>query len=470
MPITVTCQFCERQFTAKDEHAGKKSQCLACGQSLTIPDPRRPTRQKAKPKKPQEYTCCRCDGRFSVSKVLDVDGTIICTECFAAEDAEKRKRIGRRIFVGVSSVLAAAAIAAVIYFRPAIPWPTSTGDRSSASIVKRTEGAVALVRGEFASGTGFMVSKDVLATNTHVIQAVFVDDIKVYFPSAGEEEYRVESVLHDDETRDLCLLRVSANRESLPLAKRNAFQRGEDIIIIGNPGVGTELILQNAVTKGLLSSETIIDGMLFYQISASINPGNSGGPVLNTRGQVVAIVTLRASQQEGIAFGIPVAVLYDAISEVRRKSEADLQAVNDRFAAKVLFRWMGLSGLSGLIVMDTYVQSWSASIRSGSSAVNGLNSARTMMSASLAELDQIISGRMISQRLRALQRSTALDSKTRNNLLDLWVCVSEVKRYVDEPKGSYNFYSAKASELRDEFDRLVDVLQIQLDTDLGTGG
>ena len=100
------------------------------------------------------------------------------------------------------------------------------------------------------------------------------------------------------------------------VARSYSFVKGEDITVIGNPGLGDEVVLENAISRGVMSSKTVIDGMNFLQINMSINPGNSGGPVFDSGGHVIGVATLKATKAEAMAFCIPVEELQSAISQV----------------------------------------------------------------------------------------------------------------------------------------------------------
>jgi S1-C subfamily serine protease len=106
---------------------------------------------------------------------------------------------------------------------------------------------------------------------------------------------------------------------------------GQKVYAIGNP-----FGLAGTMTRGIISSIRSIRGAEgapiedAIQTDAAINPGNSGGPLLNSRGEVIGINTMIASngaeQSSGIGFAIPIntakAVLADLTryGQVRRPS------------------------------------------------------------------------------------------------------------------------------------------------------
>jgi len=106
---------------------------------------------------------------------------------------------------------------------------------------------------------------------------------------------------------------------------------GQRVYAIGNPfglsGTLTRGIISAIRSIGTQGGAPIEDAI---QTDAAINPGNSGGPLLNSRGEVIGITTLIASngsdQSAGIGFAIPIntakAVLDDfaKYGRVRRPS------------------------------------------------------------------------------------------------------------------------------------------------------
>jgi hypothetical protein len=157
-------------------------------------------------------------------------------------------------------------------------------------------------------GTGFMIRPGVIATNAHVIDGTLPDDIKIFFPSAkGLEQTEFKArVLHFDRKRDLAFLAVEPKVPPLRLPEQFEFKTASEIFVIGSPGFGDKGDqLRNVPARGNLGTRTDVESMPFYQLTIPVNPGNSGGPVFDERGQVIGVITLKATRQEQLAFCIP---------------------------------------------------------------------------------------------------------------------------------------------------------------------
>jgi S1-C subfamily serine protease len=177
-------------------------------------------------------------------------------------------------------------------------------------------------------GSGFVLTKDGrILTNYHVI----ADAQKVEVTLSDKHKYPAQIILQD-RTHDVALLQIHAtNLTPAVLSESRDLQVGENVYAIGNP-----FGLNGTMTTGIISSIRSVrepEGALIenaIQTDAAINPGNSGGPLLNSRGEVIGMNTLIASngaeQNSGIGFAIPVdrlkAILADfsKFGRVRRPS------------------------------------------------------------------------------------------------------------------------------------------------------
>jgi serine protease Do len=126
--------------------------------------------------------------------------------------------------------------------------------------------------------------------------------------------------------------------------------------------VGSPFGLSHSVSLGIISAKGRRDLKLggdtlkyqdFIQTDAAINPGNSGGPLLNFRGEVIAMNTAIASASginEGIGFGIPInMVLFVARQLIDHGSvrRARLGVSLDREFSAEMARDLGLPRLQG---------------------------------------------------------------------------------------------------------------------------
>jgi S1-C subfamily serine protease len=156
--------------------------------------------------------------------------------------------------------------------------------------------SVVTVLAEDSLGSGFLVSTDgLLLTAGHVVGSAKTVTVRW---SDGIET--PGEVLRANKVRDVALIRtLSRGRPPLPI-RRDVMQPGDSVFVIGTP-IGE--IYQNTVTKGVISSYRIFDGLKFIQSDARINPGNSGGPLLDEKGSVVGL-TESTTLGDGIPTGI----------------------------------------------------------------------------------------------------------------------------------------------------------------------
>jgi S1-C subfamily serine protease len=157
-------------------------------------------------------------------------------------------------------------------------------------------------------GSGFIIDKQGhILTNNHVID----NAQRVEVTLSDQHKYKAD-VVGVDKSHDLALLLINApNLTPATLSDSNGLTVGQKVYAIGNP-----FGLSGTMTRGIISSIRSINGAEgapidnAIQTDAAINPGNSGGPLLNSRGEVIGITTLIASngaeQSSGVGFAIPI--------------------------------------------------------------------------------------------------------------------------------------------------------------------
>jgi S1-C subfamily serine protease len=157
-------------------------------------------------------------------------------------------------------------------------------------------------------GSGFILDKQgLILTNNHVID----NAQRVEVTLSNKHKYKA-TLLTADKNHDLALLKIDApDLTPVTLSDSRGLTVGQRVYAIGNP-----FGLSGTMTRGIISAIRSIRGPQgnpiedAIQTDASVNPGNSGGPLLNSRGEVIGITTLIASngadQSSGIGFAIPI--------------------------------------------------------------------------------------------------------------------------------------------------------------------
>ena len=158
-----------------------------------------------------------------------------------------------------------------------------------------------------AVGTGFFVSRTLIATNLHVWKGASEALAKFI---GEEKQYRITAVVATDTYHDLVLLRFdSGSILPLTLAKCDDVTVGERVYAVGNPE-GLEGTFSEGVVSGIRD-----DGRLI-QITAPISPGSSGGPVLNVRGEVIGVSAATLKGGQNLNFAIPGCYLNTLLSSI----------------------------------------------------------------------------------------------------------------------------------------------------------
>ncbi len=168
------------------------------------------------------------------------------------------------------------------------------------------------------SGTGFVISPNGhIVTNHHVVDGC--GEIKGNLTGDAAVTLRL---VNSDAANDLALLQgPTASFKTFAKIRDRGIHSGDSMVAIGFPYHGL-LTSDFTVTTGIVSALSgIRNDTRFLQISAAIQPGNSGGPVLDTSGEIVAVVSRKldvlgiarytGSIPENISFAIKTGALRD---------------------------------------------------------------------------------------------------------------------------------------------------------------
>ncbi len=181
-------------------------------------------------------------------------------------------------------------------------------------VFQRVKGCVVSLESVASSGTGIVLdAKGLILTNAHVVAVPLPFKCIAEVEGNGKETTVVFSkvkVVGMHPKWDLALVRIDpgehkATLQAAVLSKKKS-QTGQRVYAIGSPR-GLELsISTKTITAGLLSGvDRELEGIAYYQFDAAINPGNSGGPLCDREGNIIGLVTLKASDAENVGFALP---------------------------------------------------------------------------------------------------------------------------------------------------------------------
>lgn len=182
--------------------------------------------------------------------------------------------------------------------------PTSSTDTpalkaASKSVFKIT--GTAFQCGQNQTGTGFVVAKDRVLTNAHVVAGVSLPVVQTQ-----DQGVLSASVIYFDPAKDLALLAVNG-LDAQPLASGENLPANSSAAFAGYPLGGP---LQVRPAKVLGSSSIMVPSFQdngqtlanIYQLAGNIQSGNSGGPLLNQQGQVVGVIFAKTTTSKPLGF------------------------------------------------------------------------------------------------------------------------------------------------------------------------
>jgi len=141
---------------------------------------------------------------------------------------------------------------------------------------------------KISTGTGFLVSKVGQAiTNHHVVNNC--TELRVQ----GRDG--VGKLIAQDSVNDLALIQVQgrATDTAVIAAETGKLRQGEEIVAFGFP-LNSVLSMGGNLTPGVVSALTGLgNNTNQIQITAPIQPGSSGSPVINKKGEVVGVVSMK---------------------------------------------------------------------------------------------------------------------------------------------------------------------------------
>lgn len=173
-------------------------------------------------------------------------------------------------------------------------------------IPEETYNSVVVVYTPAGVGSGFSVRENIILTNAHVVGDDTTVTITMYDGTLVKG-----TVIKTNTKKDLALVKIDNSIAPLNIST-DRITTGQEVYAIGAPKD-----MPYTMTKGIISTpDRKLGENTYIQIDASVNPGNSGGPLVDDNGNVIGIITLKASDAEGIGFAINTKDINDFIEGV----------------------------------------------------------------------------------------------------------------------------------------------------------
>jgi len=211
---------------------------------------------------------------------------------------------------------------------------------------------------EAGTGTGIIYNADGRAiTNAHVVEGAVI--LKVQAP--GTSRWLSAKIVGLSPCDDLAVIDIAGSGFTpATLGESDDLKLGEELIALGYPlaaDLGTDLTVTRGIVSKLHAQLDQLEDLI--QTDASINPGNSGGPLVNMRGEVVGINTVKVEYTasgrpvQGLNFAIGTSFAKEVVAELQWGQNLHWVGLNTIPNDAEVADHFGLSTSEGLVVYAT---------------------------------------------------------------------------------------------------------------------
>ena len=200
--------------------------------------------------------------------------------------------------------------------------PQSTEEIKGMTLLLEMEYADGSIRGQ---GTGFFVVPDKIATNCHVL----LEATKVIAKHIETDTtYTIEGIIAFDLKNDLVVLKTTDEGISFQLGDSDMVKSGETVCVLGYPEEEEQSRADGTLIDFLNHGRHI-------KFKAPAGPGYSGGPMLNSKGEVIAVIQ-GAKNKRGDGVAIPSNTLKALLAETGNVEVESLSTWQKRLDVHVI--------------------------------------------------------------------------------------------------------------------------------------
>lgn len=157
--------------------------------------------------------------------------------------------------------------------------------------------------GGIVEGSGFVIAKDLIATNAHVIAGV--NRIYIYTQKGN---YKATPIYFNPNL-DFAVLRVNNLNLNPITINSNILSNSTPEAFLGYPqggplSVKPAVVMQEIQAIGLNIYGQGNTSRSVYELKADVIPGNSGGPLINQQGQVTGVIFAQSTTYQNVGYAL----------------------------------------------------------------------------------------------------------------------------------------------------------------------